>query len=206
LIIDSNSSIVLKRQIEYTLSLIKFKMVINRGFLLLGGLLIMVCLYLGIYNYLNHPKIAYVRSQELVYNYKGTHEARLKFDTIKEQWKANEDTLKLDFNKEVKAFNDQFHRMDENTREENRKRLHVKELQIKEYAKAIAEKTQKEDEQMMQGVLNQINSFVEDYGKRNGYDMIIGTTGTGNLLFGNAVLDITDILLKELNENYKKGQ
>jgi outer membrane protein len=55
---------------------------------------------------------------------------------------------------------------------------------------------------MTEGVLNQVNSFIEEYSKNKGYDLVIGTTTSGNLLYAREYMDITDEVLKALNENY----
>jgi outer membrane protein len=75
--------------------------------------------------------------------------------------------------------------------------------QFLQYQQAIDEKIQEEDSKMMQEVLNQVNSFVESYALQNDYDLILGTTMSGNVLFGDKSLDITDALLAELNSHYK---
>jgi hypothetical protein len=41
-------------------------------------------------------------------------------------------------------------------------------------------------------VLDQINAFVEAYGEEEGYDMIVGTTQSGNLLYVCPALEITE--------------
>ena len=52
-------------------------------------------------SYLNKPKIAFVRSQDIIYKYEGTVEAMTKFNNQKQQWQANVDTLKYDFQRAV---------------------------------------------------------------------------------------------------------
>ena len=56
---------------------------------------------------------------------------------------------------------------------------------------------------MMEGVLNQVNSFVQDYGRKKGYDVIFGTTLSGNILYGKEVIDITNEVVEGLNQTYK---
>ena len=73
---------------------------------------------------------------------------------------------------------------------------------LQQYSKRIEQLMQGEDAQMTEEVLGQINGFVETYGRENGYDLILGTTQTGNLLYGREALDITEELLEALNRDY----
>ncbi|GAB5565119.1 MAG: OmpH family outer membrane protein [Winogradskyella sp.] len=48
-------------------------------------------------------------------------------------------------------------------------------------------------------------SFVKDYGKKNGYNFILGTSElTNSVLYGEETADITEDLIKAENEDYKK--
>ena len=58
---------------------------------------------------------------------------------------------------------------------------------------------------MTQGVLNQVNAFVEKYGKSHGYAMIFGTSNTGNILYADTIYDLTDTILAGLNKDYAAG-
>lgn len=60
------------------------------------------------------------------------------------------------------------------------------------------ELSQRYDEQ----VWKQINQYVKDYGNARGYDLIMGTSGSGNLMHGSSSLDITEDLLEYINRRY----
>lgn len=55
-------------------------------------------------------------------------------------------------------------------------------------------------------IWSQINQYVKDYGKTNGYTYIFGTDGTGAMMYGESSLDITDKMVVYVNERYKGGQ
>jgi outer membrane protein len=57
---------------------------------------------------------------------------------------------------------------------------------------------------MTQSVLNLVNDYVKEYGKSKGYRYILGATGSGNLVYAQESYDITDDLVKGLNEEYIK--
>ena len=155
------------------------------------GIILATLLALGAlaYAHFSQPKIAYVRSEKLVNEYAGMKEARQLWQQKQLQWQANLDTLKADYRKKEKA----------NAPKEE---LQVLMQNIQQYASATEQMAVEEDRKKTEAVLEQINVFVENYGKEHGYDLILGTTASGNILYGTAGMDITEELLAALNRNY----
>lgn len=153
--------------------------------------------------YSSQQKIGFVRSSELVDGYLGMREARNQYQNKSQQWQANVDTLEQDFKKTMHRF--QFELAGLSATERRQKEVTLKRMQenLYQYTSSVRENARKEDEKMTQGVLNQINAFVQDYGKRNGFDIVLGTTLSGSLLYGKKQLDITDEVLRELNKSYR---
>src|SRR5579863_8162805 len=52
-------------------------------------------------------------------------------------------------------------------------------------------------------VIKQMNQYVKDYGEKMGYDLILGAEGNGALMYGSEQLNITDQVIKYVNERYK---
>jgi outer membrane protein len=50
-----------------------------------------------------------------------------------------------------------------------------------------------------------VNGFIESFGEKNQYKLILGTTESGSILYGNKGDDLTDEITKNLNEQYKKN-
>ena len=49
----------------------------------------------------------------------------------------------------------------------------------------------------------QINSYVADFGREQGYDFIYGATGNGNLMYASDAHDITEDLVDYINLKYE---
>lgn len=152
--------------------------------------------------YSSQQKIGYVRSSELVDGYLGMREARNQYQNKSQQWQANVDTLEQDFKKSMHRF--QFEMDGLSPTDRHQKEITLKRMRenLFQYTSSVRENAIMEDEKMTQGVLNQINSFVQEYGKRNGFDIVLGTTLSGSLLYGEEQLDITEEVLRELNKAY----
>ena len=60
----------------------------------------------------------------------------------------------------------------------------------------------RDQHELLQGALNQINEFVAQYAEANSYDVVLGTTAGGNVLYGAEYVDITDEVIEGLNASY----
>jgi outer membrane protein len=150
----------------------------------------------------SEKKLAYVRSQDLVYAFDGMKEMQLKFQEQPKKLEANLDTLKMEYQRslnEYKALMNELSNDEKITREQL---LYAQKNNVIQYAENIQLKSKEEEEKMLEGVLNQVNSFVEEYGQKNDYDLILGTTISGSILYGEETIDITEELILELNNNY----
>lgn len=68
----------------------------------------------------------------------------------------------------------------------------------KEFAEDNAATAQQYSDQ----IWKQINQFVDDYGKKNHYDLILGATGQGNIMFAKQEDDITKDVSDYINRRY----
>lgn len=164
------------------------------------------CLALGfgIWAKNSTPKVAYVKVAIILEKYKGLQEVRSKFQQKEADWKSSVDTLTYKFNVALAQYNQEMSKLDTEQRKSREIALQEQGMTLEKYRKSINEKADKEEDKMLQGALNQINSFIESYGKKANYTLIIGTTSAGNLLYGDEKIDITNEILEQLNKNYGK--
>jgi outer membrane protein len=152
--------------------------------------------------FLKPAQVVYVDSNKLLENYEGMKAARQQFQQKAMQWQANIDTLKSELDREIKKYEGEKGNMSSKERELNEKLINAKRQQFVDYQKGIQQKSQQEDYQMTDQVLTEVNSFIEEYGKKNGYTLILGTAN-GNIVYAEEYLDITEALQKELNAIYQ---
>ena len=51
--------------------------------------------------------------------------------------------------------------------------------------------------------LEKVRSFVKDYSKEKGYTFVLGSNDAGSVLYGEESKDITNDVLKAINDDYK---
>lgn len=132
-------------------------------------------------------------------------EVQNKFESQKQAWQSNLDTLKIDFQRSLSKFQEEYKQLSEQEKKAREQMLRAQENNVLQYNEAVTSKYKEDEDKMLQGVLNQVNSFVEKYGKEKGYDIILGTTLSGSLLYGENTMDITEEVLAELNKNYQSN-
>ena len=72
-------------------------------------------------------------------------------------------------------------------------------LQQDKYMKQL-DKMRKEG---LEAINNEIAEFVKGYAKSKGFQLVLGTSGTETVIYGEDKLDITQEVLSELNELFK---
>lgn len=151
------------------------------------------------------PSIAYVKSSDLVYSYLGMKDAQKKQAAEESKLKASLDSMRLNLESEINQYNVSFSALSKTEQSRQKEILAARENAYRNFAQSVQERLKNSDETLTTGVLNQINSFIEEYGQKKGYDIILGTTTSGNILYGEKYLDITEEVLKDLNASYKSG-
>ncbi|MBL8001164.1 MAG: OmpH family outer membrane protein [Flavobacteriales bacterium] len=176
-------------------------MIVQKRLLILLAVLLGVHLAWSVWSWSRTPRIAYVRSEELVYGYFGMKEAVDAFQAEQQGWRSNLDSLTADLRRTMaKAAA----LRNEGRADEELERVAMKQQQeLQRYAKAMEAKAQDEEREQLQAVLGQINTFVGAYAAQHGYNMVLGTTDEGNVLYGEGALDITEELLTALNEHHQ---
>jgi outer membrane protein len=57
-------------------------------------------------------------------------------------------------------------------------------------------------EQFMANIWNQLNQYVNDYGKQNNFTYVLGANGQGNIMYAVQDRNITDDLIQYVNNRY----
>lgn len=86
--------------------------------------------------------------------------------------------------------------------------LKGQELQKREQEIAIMQQTmmqqlQKESGAEMDSLVKRMKNHIKDYGKKKGFDYIYGTGDAATVLYAKDEYNVTDEVLKELNDKYK---
>jgi outer membrane protein len=148
-------------------------------------------------------KYVYVDSQKLVNGYTATQQARRDFEAKAAGWQANLDTLRAEAEKKIKEYEATAPRLSPKERQLMEELIQSKQEQYANYQQVIADKIKQADQELTTNVLSKVNDYIRRYGKRKGYTIIMAATQYGNIIYAEEGADITEEVLKGLNEEYR---
>ncbi|MGX7666038.1 OmpH family outer membrane protein [Flavobacterium pedocola] len=159
---------------------------------------------LALYFAKSGSELVYVDVNKLIEGYKRTKVAKAEFDKKANVMKGNIDSLVANWQKELKSYEKERTSLSANELKLKQELLSNKQQQINGYQEAIQKQIQEEDKKVTQTVINDINDYVKEFGKRKGYKIIFGASGGGNIMYADESTDLTDEVLKGLNAEYDK--
>ena len=150
-------------------------------------------------------KIAYVEIDSLLTKYK--------FSTdLNEQMIQKEENIRTTLNEKAKDLDAEmreFQRKLENNgfasrerAEQENLRISQKQRDLQQLQEKLTNELQAENQKKSLQLRDSINSFLKIYNKDKGYSLIISNTGFDNLLYADPAFDITDEIVKGLNDRY----
>ena len=147
--------------------------------------------------------LVYVDVNEMLEGYKRTKIVRAEFEKKATTMKANVDSLMTGWQNELKAYEKERSKMSKKELELKQELLSNKQQQIGNYQQAIQKQLAEEDKKSTQTVVNDINDFVKEYGKKNNHKIILGAVGNGNIMYANDAANLTPKLLELLNAEFE---
>lgn len=147
-------------------------------------------------------ELVYVDVNKLMEGYKRTKVDKEAFDKKANTLKSNVDSLMTSWQNELKKYEKERSQLSKKELELSQQLLQNKQQQIGNYQEAIQKQIQEENHKMTQTIVNDINDYVKEYGKKHGYPIIFGASGSGNIMYAEDTADLTNEILNGLNTQY----
>lgn len=149
-------------------------------------------------------KIGYVDNVKLMDAYQEKIDVEAKFKTKTEALTKKRDSISQAFQLEAQAFQVKAQKMPQKKAQEEygliqqRGQFIGQQLQQEEQALIAAGQVE------MDTVVSKVKKEIKAYGKANKYTYILGGGDGGSVLYGEEVNDLTDEIVKLLNDSYSK--
>lgn len=167
------------------------------------GLLALVAMAVAGAVWFRMPKVAYVNSSELMVAFSEANQANKAVAAEQEKYevdlKAIDDSVKA----LMDVMSKEYDSAPEKRKREFEEKLAARNLQRRNFEDAGMKKLRKMHVDKMQSVVDKVNVFLKEYGKKHGYSIIYATTQEGNIAYGDPKYDITREVANALNERYK---
>lgn len=163
--------------------------------LALFGIFVIGLFFMSLVN--RNPKTGYVNLMKVFESFTGKKELENKLQ--QETWGNQKylDSLSLD----LQGFAEQMEKYPAN--DQLRQQVVEKQQQLNTTKARIDQYTSNRHQQLTEQVWSQINQYVKDYGKEKEYDYIFGADGAGTLMYGSENKDLTESIIKYLNNKYE---
>lgn len=154
----------------------------------------------------NKPMIAYVNTDSLMTQYEFVTNMRSDLETKQKQFENSLIARQKSFETEVADFQKKVANnlitMDQ--AKEMEQKLMQKQQNLLEYKENLSNQFATHELELNLALNDSIHNFLKRYNQDAKYHYILGYSRGGGILFANDSLDITGIVVKELNEQYKK--
>ncbi|MFH1782048.1 MAG: OmpH family outer membrane protein [Candidatus Omnitrophota bacterium] len=123
------------------------------------------------------------------------------FDKSLEQKGSTKQDQREKLVKDIRKMRDELELLNEVTRKSKEGDIESKMKILQEFDQEAKTELVKERDNMVRDILGEMNDVIEEYGKQNGYSMILNDRV---LLYGKDTFNITDEIINILNAKYKK--
>lgn len=149
--------------------------------------------------FMSEDRLVYVDVNKLIEGYNKTKIAKNEFEKKAKMMQSNVDTLVASWQQELKNYERSAANLSAAQVKSQQNIIAAKQNHVTNYSESVQKQIAEEDKKITQALINDINQFVQEYGKSNGYRLIFGATGGGNIMYADQSADLTDDVLKELN-------
>ncbi|OIQ31069.1 MAG: hypothetical protein BM564_02320 [Bacteroidetes bacterium MedPE-SWsnd-G2] len=155
----------------------------------------------------NSQKIGYVDNGKVINAYQEKIDLDNKFETINEIFTKKTDSLIQAFQMEYNTYEVRSHSMTKAKKEKEFGVISKKQQALQQSIEMEQQMLQRNYQTEMDSVINKVKVFVNDFGKKENYEMILGTSDvSATVMYGNDKLDITEKVISELNATFNKKQ
>ncbi len=151
-------------------------------------------------------KIAYVDIAEVLQEYKGSKQAEEEMRIQSDKMAQELEQLAQPFQLKVQEYQQNSKNLSETDRAAKEQELMQEQQVIQRRQQLAQQQVQEEGQKKMEKINEDIDSFVAEYAKSNGFNFIFGTSDqTKSILYGDEALDITDKIIEALNNDFNPG-
>ena len=152
----------------------------------------------------NQTKIAYIDVEVIMKDYSATKALEEKLKAKQDAFAKQLDSLQGPFQLKVQEYYKAAPQMSPQKRAEAEGALQQEQQFLQARQQQASEELQKENLENSEALTKKVDSFVADYAKAKGFQLIIGTSGKGTVMYGDEKMNVTADILELLNKDYSK--
>lgn len=150
----------------------------------------------------DQQKIGFIDNGEVINDYQMKIDIEKKFETQNTNFSKTRDSIAQVYQTEVQSVQTRISKMSPQKQQEESQAFSQKWQPVQQQMQFQQQQMEQEFNKEMDSVISKVNSFVEEYGKNNGYTFILGKNQAGSVIYGEEGKDITDEVTTAINEAY----
>lgn len=157
-----------------------------------------------IFSSCSHTKIGYLDVEKVMTEYEGMKDLELKIKFQQESLGKDLDSLSFQFQEKVKNYYSGSSKMSAKNRQEMEASLQMEQQVLQSKQQQANLDLQKLGRDSTAKITQLLDSLVTVYATKNGYNLIMGTTGKGTVMYGDDALNVTKDMLVIINAQYQQ--
>lgn len=149
-------------------------------------------------------KIGFVDYAGLMDGYQRKMDLESNYQSRAQAYARKRDSISQSFQLEAQALQTRTRDMPQQKAQEEFTTLQQRGQIIGQQLQQEEQLMQQSGQQKMDSLITEVKARIQEYGKANGYTYILAGGEGGTVLYGDESEDITEAILKLLNEEYKK--
>ncbi|MBD0831239.1 OmpH family outer membrane protein [Aestuariibaculum sediminum] len=150
-------------------------------------------------------KIGFVDNGTVINDYQEKKDVETKYEEKETAFRKRADSIGQAFQLEAQEKQALAQRSSQAKAQQIMEPIYKKQQQLQQQMQMEQQMMQKEFQADIDSVINHVKAFVKDYGKKNGYTYILGTSeAAATVMYGTDDNDLTKTITDALNEAYKK--
>lgn len=150
-------------------------------------------------------KTAYVDTNRLLEEYTEAKDIDAKYKTRATEMGKELEAEATRFRNDAEAFEAKARQLGQIWAQQNSASLQKRQQELQYAQQAMLQQLQQESGAEMDTLVKSVKEFIKVYGKEKGYDYVYGTGEAVSILYAKDQYDITDEIVKSLNDKYKSG-
>ncbi|MFD0761521.1 OmpH family outer membrane protein [Lutibacter aestuarii] len=152
----------------------------------------------------NQTKIAYINVEDLMKDYEGTKALEETLKAKQDAMAKELDSLSAPFQTKVQEYYQNAQKMSAQKRAQTEQGLQQEQQMLQLKQQQASQTLQQENQELSEAITKKVDSFVTEYAKLKGFNLVLGTSGNGTVMYGDETLNITNEILVILNEDFTK--
>ena len=148
-------------------------------------------------------KIGYVDSVKIMDDYQEKIDVDARFQTKAQAMTRKRDSISQAFQMELQEFQSKAQSMSQQSAQEQYSQIQQRGQQIGQQLQQEEQQLQQKSQAEMDTLVRKVKKEIRAYGKANGYTYILGGGDGGSVIYGDDAKDLTDEILKILNDKYE---